>query len=202
MHGGRLKTKWPPIGSTGRRQIAVNWAYTSIGTLLLTSRSWRSATRHRGSICRRDSKLSSLCLAMPEPLAYLNGQLIAAQSSDDPGLRCRLCAWGYRDRAVPNFPAASCSACRTTWPAGASLAIAGIRLDVKLDELAEIAQRLASHNYGLVDPADDLGLCIFATPGSYTAMAEGVVGGPNGLHAHVSLAVSTLGRGVSKRRAR
>ena len=45
----------------------------------------------------------------------------------------------------------------------ASLEVVGI--DVDLDVIENAAQKVASHNFGLVDPNSDLGLTIFATPG-------------------------------------
>ena len=59
-----------------------------------------------------------------------------------------------------------------------SLEIVGIKPQESLTDIAEIAQRIAHHNFGLVAPGDDLGLCIFATPGGYVPMAEEQIGTP------------------------
>jgi branched-subunit amino acid aminotransferase/4-amino-4-deoxychorismate lyase len=46
-----------------------------------------------------------------------------------------------------------------------SLAIVGVDPGLAREELAQIASELAARNYKLLDPADDLGLTIFVTPG-------------------------------------
>lgn len=60
-----------------------------------------------------------------------------------------------------------------------SLAIVGVDPGLTLPELAAAAQRLAAANHKLLDPADDLGLSIFVTPGIYPSYAASDdVGGP------------------------
>ncbi len=46
-----------------------------------------------------------------------------------------------------------------------SLRIIGLSLDVSLEQIGHIAQQLVSTNGTLLTEGDDLGLCIFATPG-------------------------------------
>lgn len=52
-----------------------------------------------------------------------------------------------------------------------SLAIIGVDPGLTAAQLAEAAKALARHNHGLLDPADDLGMTIFVTPGPYPAVA-------------------------------
>jgi branched-subunit amino acid aminotransferase/4-amino-4-deoxychorismate lyase len=53
-----------------------------------------------------------------------------------------------------------------------SLEIVGIRPDLPLAELGQIATELAEQNRKLLDPADDQGVTIFVTPGPMAAFAN------------------------------
>ncbi|NIP84418.1 MAG: hypothetical protein GTO03_02205 [Planctomycetales bacterium] len=64
-----------------------------------------------------------------------------------------------------------------------SLEIVGVQPAESLSQMGEIARRLVKTNYPLVDPADDLGLSIFLTPGPYATLNEGA-GGPPCLGMH------------------
>ena len=59
-----------------------------------------------------------------------------------------------------------------------SLAIVGFDLPVGRDELAAAAEHLVSTNHSQLATGDDLGLCLFATPGPYAAMAASASAGP------------------------
>ncbi len=59
-----------------------------------------------------------------------------------------------------------------------SLQIVGIEPRVTDREFAEIAQELAVRNHSLLEPGDDLGLCIFVTPGMLGAYELEQPGGP------------------------
>jgi branched-subunit amino acid aminotransferase/4-amino-4-deoxychorismate lyase len=52
-----------------------------------------------------------------------------------------------------------------------SLAIVGVDPGLSRQQIARIANEVASYNHALLDPADDLGLTIFVTPGTYAAYA-------------------------------
>jgi branched-subunit amino acid aminotransferase/4-amino-4-deoxychorismate lyase len=52
-----------------------------------------------------------------------------------------------------------------------SLEIVGLDSGVSPAELAAAADELAARNHALLDPADDLGLAIFVTPGGYPPLA-------------------------------
>jgi branched-subunit amino acid aminotransferase/4-amino-4-deoxychorismate lyase len=59
-----------------------------------------------------------------------------------------------------------------------SLEIAGVHLPFSREQLAAMADDLAARNHPLLAAGDDLGLCLFATPGPYAAMAPAAAGGP------------------------
>ena len=53
-----------------------------------------------------------------------------------------------------------------------------IDLELPYDRAADAANRLIAENHPLLTPGDDLGLCLFATPGPYSTMAAEGVGEP------------------------
>ena len=53
-----------------------------------------------------------------------------------------------------------------------SLAIAGIEPGMGRDAFVEVSRELVARNRRLIDPADDLGLAIFVTPGPYVQYGE------------------------------
>jgi branched-subunit amino acid aminotransferase/4-amino-4-deoxychorismate lyase len=59
-----------------------------------------------------------------------------------------------------------------------SLEIVGVTLPISFDQLTRDAEHLATQNHRLSAKDDDLGLCVFVTPGAYPAMAEGRSGSP------------------------
>jgi branched-subunit amino acid aminotransferase/4-amino-4-deoxychorismate lyase len=66
---------------------------------------------------------------------------------------------------------------------GHSLDVCGLQSAISRDELSKICERLVAENHRLLDPADDLGLVIFVTPGPNAAIASGRRAGPTvGLH--------------------
>src|SRR5262245_54158463 len=52
-----------------------------------------------------------------------------------------------------------------------SLEIIGVNPGLSADELARLAETITERNFLLLDPADDLNLTIFVTPGPYGAYA-------------------------------
>ena len=121
---------------------------------------------------------------MPEPLAYLNGRWIpisqAAISVTDAGfiqgvtVAEQLRTFGGRlfrlDKHLERLER--------------SLAIVEVSLDLPLADLAHIAEELATKNHSLLDPADDLGLTIFVTPGPYATYSGGHKGPTVCVHTH------------------
>src|SRR4029079_9062840 len=55
----------------------------------------------------------------------------------------------------------------------ASLELSGIEPQESLSDIADIAARIVAHNFPLVHPDDDLGLCLFITPGPESPVPEG-----------------------------
>jgi branched-subunit amino acid aminotransferase/4-amino-4-deoxychorismate lyase len=57
---------------------------------------------------------------------------------------------------------------------------------IELATLANAARELAENNHGLLDPADDLGLSLFVTPGPYPTFAPPGPSGPTiGMHTYL-----------------
>jgi branched-chain amino acid aminotransferase len=108
---------------------------------------------------------------MPEPIAYLNGRWLpvsqAAVTVYDGGFMQgvtvaeQLRTFGGKlfrlDQHLDRLER--------------SLAIVGVNLDLRREDLELIASELAAQNHKLLDPADDLGLSIFVTPGPYASFA-------------------------------
>ena len=59
-----------------------------------------------------------------------------------------------------------------------SLEIIGLELPHDVEQLASAARRLVAENHPLLAAGDDLGLCLFATPGAYPTMAPAGAGEP------------------------
>jgi branched-subunit amino acid aminotransferase/4-amino-4-deoxychorismate lyase len=59
-----------------------------------------------------------------------------------------------------------------------SLEVIDIDPGVPTDELDRVARELVARNHRLLQPADDQGLSIFVTPGTYRSYASGDAGGP------------------------
>ncbi|HEY2882788.1 MAG TPA: aminotransferase class IV [Pirellulales bacterium] len=122
---------------------------------------------------------------MNEPLAYLNGQLLPASQAVVPVYDAGFVLGATVTEQLRTFGGELFRLPEHLERLKHSLARAEIQPDVGIGEMAEIATRLVAHNRGLIDSADDLGLCIFVTPGPYAAMAEGDVSGPSvGLHTY------------------
>lgn len=120
---------------------------------------------------------------MPQPIAFLNGKTLPAHEAtlpiDDAGFALgvtvteQLRTFGGRlfrlDRHLERL--------------AKSLEICGLDAGLTRDDFARIAEKLVAHNFPLLAPGDDLGLCIFVTPGPYAALSAGRRGGPTiGLH--------------------
>src|SRR5436190_13386140 len=122
---------------------------------------------------------------MPEPLAYLNGDWLPAGRLALP----------IHDAGFV-FGATITDLCRTfrhrlfRWPDHLArfrrgCEYAGIALASSDDQLTAIADKVIGHNSGLIAPADDLALVVFATPGPiayYAALAD--ANGPATLGMH------------------
>jgi branched-chain amino acid aminotransferase len=122
---------------------------------------------------------------MPEPIAYLNGQLLPASQAMLPVFDAGFVLGATATEQLRTFRGELFRLPEHLQRLHRSLEITGIQPAESLADFADIAQRLVKHNFSLGDPADDLGLCIFVTPGPYVAMAEGFQAGPTvGLHTY------------------
>jgi len=140
---------------------------------------------------------------MPEPLAYLNGQLIPASQATLPVYDTGFVLGSTVTEQLRTFRGEIFRLTDHLARLEHSLQISGIRTQESIEDLAEIAGRLVAGNIGPIDPDDDLGLCIFITPGPYVAMAEGAADGPTVcLHTYrlpFALWASAYERGISLR---
>jgi branched-subunit amino acid aminotransferase/4-amino-4-deoxychorismate lyase len=108
---------------------------------------------------------------MPEPIAYLNGQTVSASamtvSATDAGfIQGVTVAEQLRTFGGKLFRLETHLARLRR-----SLEIVGVDPRLSDADFTRIAGTIAAHNHGLLDPADDLGLTIFITPGVYSAYA-------------------------------
>jgi branched-chain amino acid aminotransferase len=123
---------------------------------------------------------------MSEPLAYLNGHYLpfrqAAISVTDGGFVQGVTV----AEQLRTFGGKLFRLEQHLSRLARSLSIVGIELGMPIDKLGAIARDLAAKNHSLLDPADDLGLSMFVTPGPYSTFAAGsVVPGPTvGLHTY------------------
>jgi branched-subunit amino acid aminotransferase/4-amino-4-deoxychorismate lyase len=106
---------------------------------------------------------------MDEPLAYRNGELIAASSlavspTDAGFVLGATVADQLRTFAGKLFRLDEHLA-RLEY----SLEVIGVAPAPGRRHLADAAEELVAHNHRLLDPGDDLGLSLFATPGRYQA---------------------------------
>lgn len=110
---------------------------------------------------------------MTEPLAYLNGQLIPASQASVPVYDAGFVLGATVTEQLRTFRGELFRLPEHLARLKTSLETAGIEPRESLIDLADIGSRLVANNFALVDSEDDLGLCIFVTPGLYAAMAEG-----------------------------
>jgi branched-chain amino acid aminotransferase len=110
---------------------------------------------------------------MSEPLAYLNGQLLSASQATIPVFDAGFVLGATVTEQLRTFRGELFRLPEHLARLHVSLQTAGIEPRESLPKLAEIADRLVVQNRALIDLNDDLGLCIFITPGPYAAMAEG-----------------------------
>jgi branched-chain amino acid aminotransferase len=122
---------------------------------------------------------------VPEPIAYLRGQWIPASQAAVPVYDAGFVLGATVTEQLRTFRGELFRLPEHLERLRASLELSGIEPQESLSDLADIAVRLVSQNFTLADPDDDLGLCIFVTPGPYAAMAEGDRSPPTvGLHTY------------------
>jgi branched-subunit amino acid aminotransferase/4-amino-4-deoxychorismate lyase len=116
--------------------------------------------------------------SMPEPVAFLNGQFIPASSFAVPVYDAGFVLGATVTEQLRTFGGRLFRVEDHFARLKHSLEVVELELPISILALATAAERLAAENYKLLDPADDLGLAIFATPGAYPSLAEGRTSGP------------------------
>jgi len=109
---------------------------------------------------------------LPEPIAYLNGQWLpisqAAVSVYDGGFMQGVTV----AEQLRTFGGKLFRLDRHLDRLARSLAIVGVNPGLAREDFERIATDLAAQNHKLLDPADDLGLSMFVTPGPYASFAS------------------------------
>jgi branched-subunit amino acid aminotransferase/4-amino-4-deoxychorismate lyase len=108
---------------------------------------------------------------MNEPLAFLNGDFLSASQLAIPVHDAGFVLGATVAEQLRTFGGKLFRLQEHLQRLRRSLEIVGVEPDPPLDDLAEIALRLAAHNHALLSRGDDLGLSIFVTPGPYAAFA-------------------------------
>ena len=104
-----------------------------------------------------------------EPLAYLNGQLVPGSQLTVAVTDAGFVQGVTIAEQLRTFKGRLFCLEEHLQRLRHSLTVVGLS-DVDVDPLAASAESLAAHNHGLLAPDDDLGLCLFVTPGAYPAM--------------------------------
>jgi branched-chain amino acid aminotransferase len=102
-----------------------------------------------------------------QELAYLNGDFLTAQQ-----LRLSVVDWGFVQgvtiaEQLRTFAGKPFAVPQHLNRLLQGLSIVGWEHAVLELDLESIVQQVASHNHGQLDPLDDLGICVFITPGAY-----------------------------------
>lgn len=108
---------------------------------------------------------------MHEPLACLNGQFIPAAQAVVPVTDAGFMLGATVSEQLRTFGERLFRLDEHLARFARSLAIAGIDLPVTADELADAARRLVAANRAAIDADDDLGLSLFATPGTHATFS-------------------------------
>jgi branched-subunit amino acid aminotransferase/4-amino-4-deoxychorismate lyase len=115
---------------------------------------------------------------MAEPLAYLNGQFIPAGALSVPVYDAGFVLGATVTEQLRTFGGRLFHVEDHFARLRRSLEIVGLQLPQSGNEFQQAAKQLASANHRWLDPADDLGLSIFVTPGDYPSFTEGRTSGP------------------------
>lgn len=104
----------------------------------------------------------------PEPLAYLNGQFLPFSQLALPPTDAGFVLGVTVAEQLRTFRGQLFRLDEHLQRLARSLEIVGVDPGMGLERFREIACDLAARNHALLDPADDLGLTIFVTPGPYS----------------------------------
>ena len=123
---------------------------------------------------------------MPEPIAYLNGQRIAASQIAVAVTDAGFVQGVTVAEQLRTFRGKLFRLDMHLARLRRSLEIVSVEPGLSDADFTQIAGEIAAHNHGLLDPADDLGLTIFVTPGIYPVYAAtGSRQGPTvGIHTY------------------
>ncbi|HUE72319.1 MAG TPA: aminotransferase class IV [Pirellulaceae bacterium] len=123
---------------------------------------------------------------MPQPVAYLNGQILDSQSAVIPVTDAGFVQGVTVAEQLRTFGGKLFRLEKHLARLAHSLEIIGVDPGMPLAEIGRVAEELAARNHALLDPADDLGLSIFVTPGTYGAFSAAVpASGPTiGMHTY------------------
>lgn len=108
---------------------------------------------------------------MSQPWAFLNGRMIPADELTIPAYDAGFVLGATVSEQLRTFGGRLFKVDEHWKRLQRSLAIVGIEPQLTLDELATAAAELAAMNHKRLDPADDLGLSLFITPGPYATLA-------------------------------
>jgi branched-subunit amino acid aminotransferase/4-amino-4-deoxychorismate lyase len=104
---------------------------------------------------------------MQEPVAYVNGQYVPVSAATIPVTDGGFVQGVTVAEQLRTFGGQLFRLQRHLERLAHSLEIVGIHPSISLTEIGRVAQELAQRNHSLLDPADDLGLSVFVTPGPY-----------------------------------
>lgn len=110
-----------------------------------------------------------------EPWAFLNGQLIPASQLMIPAYDAGFVLGATVSEQLRTFGGKLFKLDEHLARLKRGLEIVGVDLGYSFEQLGQWASDLATDNYSLLDPADDLGLTIFVTPGPYATLAPAKV---------------------------
>jgi branched-subunit amino acid aminotransferase/4-amino-4-deoxychorismate lyase len=113
---------------------------------------------------------------MEEPQAYLNGRFLCASMAAVSPVDAGFVQGATVTEQLRTFGGKLFHLEEHLARLERSLRIVDVDPGMTRVRFAEVARELVAHNYPLLDPADDLGLSIFVTPGTYPGYAEP---GPN-----------------------
>jgi branched-chain amino acid aminotransferase len=110
---------------------------------------------------------------MPEPQAYLNGYYVPAAQAVVSAADAGFVQGTTVAEQLRTFGGKLFRLETHVERLFRSLAIVEVDAGLNFDQFVQIAEDLAQRNHALLDPADDLGLTMFVTPGPYPPMAPG-----------------------------
>jgi branched-chain amino acid aminotransferase len=123
--------------------------------------------------------------AMDESLSYLNGQFVPVSQMTLPATDAGFASGATVTEQLRTFSGRVFHLEQHLERLYRSLQIVGIQPQEAPADLTSAAEKLVTANWQLGDPKDDLGLCIFATPGPLPTFHLGQSGSPCvGLHTY------------------